>query len=377
MKLHRFAWVYFLAFFIGMLALSWQLRQRLDFERKGLMGDGENLASYGFDLTTRLIDEADLVPAGIPRDGLPSLDYPHHLDAAGLDSLNREGRSAFLLPRDRVIGVAIAGHARAYPLSILNWHEVVNDTLAGRPVLVTWSPLCGSAAVYAREIGGEARDFGVGGLFFNSNTLIFDRTAGGDAGDAEATAAAGEPGDGEAAGAAGGAGRSSLWSQLTGRALAGPAAADSARLARLSFDLVRLDDWLARHPATLILAPDAAGMLRKYRRKPYTSYYGSDHLQYPARPLPEDDRLPLKTPVLAVWAGGGRALYPLPRLAELADAEGRWATSLAGVPLEITYTADPPTAVVRTSGEPVLSAQAFWFAYFSHEPDLATALLAP
>ena len=352
----RRSFLFALAFLAGALALGWQLRNRQTFERER-RGDGKELASYGFDLSTLAVDAADITPAGVPREGLASLDQPPRLDVAGLDSLNALGRSPFLLGGDRVIGIAWQGEAVAYPLAILDWHELVNDTLGGRPVLVTWNPLCGAACAYAP---GE-REFGVSGLFYASNLLLYDRAGRG--------AAAPVPGS------------ESLWSQLTGRALVGPAAARGDSLARLPLELTRWDDWLARHPGTRVLAPDPTGLARKYRRRPYTSYLGSERLQFPVRKLPATDRpgaLRLKEPVLSVWVGAARRLYPLAALLERADPGGAWADSLGGRALAFrVWPGDPPVVTLRAlDGAPLLSAEAFWFAWYAQEPG-ALALLAP
>ncbi|MBM4117612.1 DUF3179 domain-containing protein [bacterium] len=355
----RRSFLFAFAFLLGALALIWQLRQRQGYEAQQRRGDGKHLASYGFPLTPLRIDAADIVPAGVPRDGLAALEFPARLDSAGLAALNARGRSAFLLGSDRVIGVERAGQALAYPLSILDWHEVVNDSLGGAPLLVTWNPLCGAACVY----DPGARRFGVSGLFYASNLLLYDR-----AGLADARPAGGA------------AGAESLWSQLTGRALAGPAAARGDSLARLPFALTRWDDWRARHPQTRVIAPDPDGLARKYRRKPYTSYLGSDRLQYPVRRLPDTaapGALRLKEPVLSVWVDEARRLYPLSLLAARAGAPGVWADSLGGRALAFrVWPGDPAVATVRAEGgAPLLSAVGFWFAWYAQEP-AAVALLA-
>jgi len=329
------------AFLLRALALTWQLKQRQAREAQAERGDGKQLASYGFSLASLRVDAADLTPSGVPRDGLAALECPARLDSAGLAALNAQGHSPFLLGGDRVIGVERAGQAVAYPLAILDWHEVVNDTLGGAPLLVTWNPLCGAACVY----DPGTRRFGVSGLFYASNLLLYDRSA---------------------------AGAESLWSQLTGRALAGPAAAAGDSLTRLPFALTRWDDWRARHPQTRVIDPDPAGLARKYRRKPYTSYLGSDRLQYPVRRLPDTaapGALRLKEPLLSVWTGEARRLYPLSLLAARADAQGVWQDSLGGRALVFrVWPGDPPVATVRQAdGAPLISAEAFWFAWYAQE----------
>ncbi len=83
-----------------------------------------------FDVTYHTVRLEDIIPGGPPRDGIPALDSPRFVDA-------REGER-FLSGGDRVLGVEHNGVAKAYPISIMNWHEIVNDDFAGSPVLVTW-----------------------------------------------------------------------------------------------------------------------------------------------------------------------------------------------------------------------------------------------
>jgi hypothetical protein len=106
------------------------------------LGDGRTVASYGFDLTDALVPRNRIAAAGMPRDGLLALVNPATLTTAEVDAANHEGRGKFLLPHDRVLGLDLAGEARAYPLRLLRWHEVVNDRVGGRDVLVSYNPLC-------------------------------------------------------------------------------------------------------------------------------------------------------------------------------------------------------------------------------------------
>ncbi len=138
-------------------------------------------ASRGDDpivLEPSLIPEEQLVRA-MARDGLKALNRPATLTPAEVDRTNEEERGKLLVPSDRVIGVAIDGEARAYPLRLLRWHETVNDVVGGRPIAVTYSPLSGGIAVWDRSVAGREIEFGVSGWLTNSNTLLYDRRAAG------------------------------------------------------------------------------------------------------------------------------------------------------------------------------------------------------
>jgi len=136
----------------------------------------------GFELEGSLVPAADIHRGGPPKDGIAALTDPRFVSAA----------DAKLSPEDRVVGVALGGVAKAYPIRILNWHEVVNDAFAGRRIAVTYCPLCGTAMVFDAVAGGRRRAFGVSGLLYNSDVLLYDRES------------------------------ESLWSQVLKRAVSGP-----------------------------------------------------------------------------------------------------------------------------------------------------------
>ena len=119
----------------------------------------------GFVLEPASIPAEEILAGGPRRDGIPALDHPSVLRAADADWSDDEP----------VLGVVVAGEARAYPVAILNWHELVNDTLGGEPILVSFCPLCGTGLVFDRRVGGEVRAFGVSGLLYRSDLLMFDR----------------------------------------------------------------------------------------------------------------------------------------------------------------------------------------------------------
>jgi hypothetical protein len=310
------------------------------------LGDGRTLASYGFDLSSSLVPASRIVPAGMPRDGLLALNEPAMLSVAEVEARNREGRGKLLLPHDRILGVELAGESRAYPLRLLRWHEVVNDRVGGREVLVSYNPLCDSAVVCDRTVDGETLDFGVSGLVLNSNMLLFDRWA--------------EPR------------ASSLWSQLEARAVTGPAAAAGARMELLPAAIATWEQWRVRHPDTTVLAP-VERLRTLYKRDPYHSYFGSDLLRFPVEPLPASGELALKDRVLVVTAGGRDTVFALRRIASAAGAaSGSFEVAAAGVSLRILFDLDAGTALVEPLTDPgpgFATRQCFWFAWYAAHPE--------
>ena len=119
----------------------------------------------GFDLTCN-IPSNRFFSGGVDRDGIPALTNPEVASGAGTN---------FLADAERILGVVINGEARAYPFPVLWWHEMVNDTLGGANILVTYCPLTGSGIVFDPRVGGQARNFGVSGLLYENNLVMFDR----------------------------------------------------------------------------------------------------------------------------------------------------------------------------------------------------------
>jgi len=261
------------------------------------VGDGENPETYGYDLASLAVNRRWLA-ATMPKDNLASLDRPRLLRPAQVDSLNRAERGKYLVPDDLVIGVVLGGQARAYPVRVLDWHEVANDTLGGVPIAVTWHPLSGSAVVLDRDHRGRVLELSVSGLIWNSHHLLHDRPPH-------------LPGRaGEQSGA-----MESLWLPLRAEAVAGPAVGDT--LAVIPSALVRWDRWREAYPGTTVPYPELA-MRQAYKRSPYGSYASSDVLRYPVQPLPAlpQDRRLKDTLAVGPVAGptGAPAEIPFARL---------------------------------------------------------------
>jgi len=275
----------------------------------------------------------------MPVDGLSALTNPPAIPASSAGAFAGNSRKKYLVPSDRVIGVALGGEARAYPLRVLAWHEIVNDTLAGRPIAITYHPLSEAVAVFDREREGEILEFGVSGLLFQSNLLMYDRTA---------------PG-----------GAQSLLSQLASGALCGPRARSGLRLRTIPCSLARWDEWLERYPQTTVLAPVEAEMER-YERDIYGSYFATERLRFPVDPMPPPDSFPPKTRLLALVENGRRRLFPLefpagagPRGGEFEPAPG----------IRIRYGSRPASVLVEPGAEfPGEMIYAFWFAWYATHP---------
>jgi len=267
---------------------------------------------------------------GPPKDGIPAL-----TDAKFVSARN----ASFMAPNDRVIGVTIAGEAKAYPLKILERHEVVNDRLGKRSFAVTYCPLCDSSAVFERQYGDEVIEFGISGLLFNSNVLLYDRAK---------------------------QGPESLWSQMASAAVT--SAKSGQPLKRLPLEVTSWSDWAARHPNTLVLSTET-GHPRKYNGRAYQSYFSSPELMFPVEPL--DDRLPLKTPVLGVIGESSQRAYALPGFARLEGSqfEDDFEDDIDGQRITLHYDPEHKALRVVRAAEGIEWMYSFWFAWSAFYPE--------
>jgi hypothetical protein len=180
---------------------------------------------------TPLVDPAKIVSGGPPPDGIPPIDHPRFLAASKVD---------FLGPREPVIAIELNGDARAYPVQIMIWHEIVNDTVGGIPVTVTYCPLCNTGIAFRRPtVGGRLLDFGTSGKLYNSNLVMYDRQT------------------------------KSLWAQAIGQALVGPLAGTMLEL--VPVQMVAWGDWQLANPRGKVLSRET-GHDRPYGQNPYTRY---------------------------------------------------------------------------------------------------------
>ena len=196
----------------------------------------------GFDLSGASIPLREVKSGGPPRDGIPALTDPLRDNA--------EVGARWLDEDDRVIGVFLGGSAVAYPMAILNWHEIVNDVVGGSPVLVTFCPLCGTGVVFDGRLGGERRLFGVSGLLFRSDVLLYERKT------------------------------ESLFSQLLMRGVSG--ALKDQLLRPVVVAMTTWGEWLKEHPETEVLSL-STGHLKDYGTDPYAGYHKSGGMMFPVR----------------------------------------------------------------------------------------------
>jgi hypothetical protein len=277
--------------------------------------------SAPFVLSDTSIPANEVVSGGPPKDGIPAITSPQTVAPAD---------ARFLKANDRVVGVALNGQARAYPISILTQHEIVNDKLGDTPIAVTYCPLCDSVIVFDRTTDIGVKEFGVSGLLYNSNVLMYDRSE-----------------------------KESLWSQMKMEGVSGPA--KGIKLRTLPMELTTWNAWQAKHPETDVMSTEL-GFQRDYRRNPYTSYFKHPGLMFPA--VPQNASLPLKERVIAVWAGTDSIVVP----ASYFRGKSGTASVVNGEQVEVAYDASTDSLRVNAAGEGVQWANSFWFAWHAFHP---------
>ncbi len=199
----------------------------------------------------------DIVGGGPPMDGIPSIDDPKYVSVSDA--------SKFLKDDDSGISIDMDGVSRFYPYQILVWHEIVNDTVNGQRILVTYCPLCGSGIVFDPLVNDERVEFGTSGKLWNSNLVMYDRAT------------------------------LSYWSQALGEAIVGPMTGRKLRI--VPYDLTTFGSWSSNYPDGEVLSKDT-GAIRFYGRDPYADYHKSDEIIFPVDN--KDDRLNPKELVFGI-----------------------------------------------------------------------------
>ncbi len=277
----------------------------------------------GFDLSNITIPLEFVKDGGPPRDGIPSIDNPEFINISEADFLSND---------DRVLGVYFNGISKAYPVRILNFHEIVNDEFDGHPVVVTFCPLCGSGMAFDAMIEGRKRTFGVSGLLYNSDVLLYDRQS------------------------------ETLWSQILSEAVAGQLA--GKKLESIQTFNTSWKNWKDQYPKTVVLSTNT-GFSKDYSRDPYPDYYESEKVWFPV--VNKSDAMHPKAKILGLEINGNYKAYPF---SELQKSRGIIRDNVNGQDLLIHYNKKEESAYITdTDNKIVTTTTLFWFAWVAFHPD--------
>jgi len=283
-------------------------------------GQGYN----GFDLKDSSIPKRQIHNGGPGKDGIPSIDRPRFTVARLAD---------FLKDDDRVLGVSSNGFTKAYPIKILDRHEIVNDRFGNRKVVITYCPLCGSGIAFDADINGP-KDFGVSGLLYNSDVLLYDRQT------------------------------ESLWSQIAMKAIAGPL--KGTELKPIPTRFTTWEKWKEEFPSSLVLS-NKQGMAppSAYERKAYPGYEKSNRLLFPVSN--QNKTLQRKARVIGLRIGDAARAYPFDALKKHTSAIK---DTISGRTIEVRFDAESNTATIYDeSGAELPGFSMYWFAWYTFNPD--------
>jgi Protein of unknown function (DUF3179) len=257
-------------------------------------------AQFRTDFSRHTVPYGDILSGGPPKDGIPAVDAPQFISVTEAQS--------WLQPQEPVILVQNNEHARAYPIQIVIWHEIINDTLGDLPVAVTFCPLCNTAIVFDRRFADRVLDFGTTGRLRRSNLIMYDRQS------------------------------ESWWQQANGAAIAGEYA--GSYLTFLPATIIAWEEFARSFPNGTVLSRET-GHSRDYGRNPYPGYDDINASPFlydgPATP----DTLPATARVLTVDLDGEAVAYPYQRLAEA----GAINDTVAGQPIVVLWQAGTASAL--------------------------------
>lgn len=288
------------------------------------------ILSFWFeDKVRHSIPQESILSGVLPGDEIPAINSPQFIDASlatgELDDL-------------RGIFVSLNGEAKFYPFAILNWHEIVNDTIGGEPVIVTYCPLCASAVAYKRTTSQGEDMFSVTGLLYQSNLLMRDNETG------------------------------SFWDQVRGEAVVGPLTGE--RLTRIKSDIVSLAAVKESWPEAKVLSTDT-GHVRRYDIDPYEGYDKEELIYFPVDVV--DERLRGKRLVYGIEVDGMAKAYTF----DAVQDEGRIQDTIGGIPILVQH--DAKADRVRFTRfypdsektEEILPVPIFWFSWVAQYPETA------
>lgn len=288
--------------------------------------------TFGFNAETPSDVPLAQLKQGCPaRDCIPSIDRPKFVAAAD---------AKFMDDNDLVLAVEHAGVLRAYPTFILDHHEIVNDTIAGTPVAITWCPLCGSGLAFERVLDGVAVEFGVSGVLNESDLVMYDRRS------------------------------NSLWQQISARAFIGPCRGRT--LTSFPVAMTTWGEWKAAHPKTEVLSTDTGSGADYSDKSPYASYASSDRVMFPVSHVSQLAKPKEVVYGLRLTKGAMAVTEALLRAKGSLDIEHqgellRWRRDTAGQ-VSVTVGDDP---------QPLSAHRMFWFAWYTFNPDTRLHRAAP
>jgi len=233
-------------------------------------------SEFKTDFSKHSVLYSEILSGGPPKDGIPALKDPQFVSVSEADT--------WLKPTEPVILVEVQGEAKAYPIQILIWHEIANDTIGGEPLVVTFCPLCNTAIAFKRTVNGEVLDFGTTGRLRYSNLIMYDRQT------------------------------ETWWQQATGEAIAGELT--GTQLEFYPATIIAWKDFKISFPEGKVLSRET-GYLRDYGHNPYIGYDDVNNPPFLYEGPPTPNQLPPVARVLTIDLNGEAVAYPYETLEQI------------------------------------------------------------
>ncbi len=265
------------------------------------------------------------------NDCIPSIDQPQFVSVR---------LASFMQSNDLVIGFVFQENSqsapvvKAYPVKILNWHEIVNDVAGNTPIAVTYCPLCMTPRVFDRILDGKAVTFGVSGMLLNSNLVMYDRET------------------------------KSLWSQFDGLALVG--SKRDQKLQLYPSQLEKWSDWIKQYPQTQVLS-EKTGYALPYNQYPYDDYEKNSDIYFPLEHI--DNRFPPKEVVFGIVLGNQEKVYPESELQKALPNGGSFSDQFAGKNLTVSYDKKTFNVTDAQTREQILNTVSYYFTWAAFYPN--------
>ena len=280
------------------------------------------IQQFRTDFSRHTIPYGEVLSGGPPKDGIPAIDNPRFVTV--------EEAAEWLGAQEPVVLVEAGDAAKAYPLQVLTWHEIVNDEVGGVPLSITFCPLCNTAIGFKREFDGQVLDFGTTGRLRYSNLIMYDRQT------------------------------ETWWQQATGHGIAGQYA--GSQLEFYPANIISWDEFRNNHPDAQVLSRDT-GFSRAYGRNPYAGYDNVNNRPFLYQgPRTPDTLLPMER-VLTVDLVEEAVAYPYDELAASFVIDD----TVAGQPITVFW--QPGTASALDSGVIAAGRDVGTGAAFSRELD--------
>jgi thiol-disulfide isomerase/thioredoxin len=260
-------------------------------------------SQFSTDFSKHSVPYSEILSGGPPKDGIPAIDEPQFVSVEEADG--------WLEPQEPVVLAQVGDDARAYPIQIFMWHEIVNDTIGGVPVTVTFCPLCNTGVAFERTFDGQVLDFGTTGRLRFSNLIMYDRQT------------------------------ETWWQQATGEGIAGEFA--GRQLTFVPASMISWADFKATYPDGTVLSRET-GYSRDYGRNPYTGYDDVNRSPFLYVGPETPGTLPPMARVVTVDLNGEAVGYPYDVLQEVHVVND----TVGGVPIVVLWA--PGTASALDAG---------------------------